>query len=163
MESEIRRLRAALARRESGRGGRFAPELRRRISGAGSSADAITLGPSLRAGPRSLRFPTASLNRLSLPLSIRSHISPRSRRAPGRRQARCCYPRISALSSERDDQPPRDVAEPQKYSSNVRVTRAPSVRNGMKSGKASTECSQRATEGYGARSIPASLAQREWG
>lgn len=35
MESEIRKVRAALARRESGRGRRFAPELRRRISGAG--------------------------------------------------------------------------------------------------------------------------------
>ena len=35
MESEIRKLRASLARRESGRGRRFAPELRRQISGVG--------------------------------------------------------------------------------------------------------------------------------
>jgi|SRR6516165_8843976 hypothetical protein len=33
MEDEIRKLRARLARRESGRGRRFAPELRRQISG----------------------------------------------------------------------------------------------------------------------------------
>src|SRR4051812_41761337 len=35
MESDIRKLRAALARRESGRGRRFSPELRRQISGVG--------------------------------------------------------------------------------------------------------------------------------
>jgi hypothetical protein len=35
MESEIRKLRAALARREGGRGRRFAPEIRRQISGVG--------------------------------------------------------------------------------------------------------------------------------
>jgi hypothetical protein len=35
VESEIRKLRAALARRESGRGRRFAPEIRRQISGVG--------------------------------------------------------------------------------------------------------------------------------
>jgi|SRR5665213_2834302 len=35
MEDEIRRLRAALARRESGRGRRFAPELRYQISVVG--------------------------------------------------------------------------------------------------------------------------------
>jgi hypothetical protein len=33
MQNEVRRLRATLARRESGRGRRFAPELRRQISG----------------------------------------------------------------------------------------------------------------------------------
>lgn len=32
MENEVRKLRATLARRESGRGRRFAPELRRQIS-----------------------------------------------------------------------------------------------------------------------------------
>jgi hypothetical protein len=35
MESEIRKLRAALARRERGRGRRFAPEIRCQISGVG--------------------------------------------------------------------------------------------------------------------------------
>jgi len=35
MEREIRKLRAALARREGGRGRRFSPELRREISGVG--------------------------------------------------------------------------------------------------------------------------------
>jgi hypothetical protein len=35
METEIRRLRAMLARREGGRGRRFAPELRRRITAVG--------------------------------------------------------------------------------------------------------------------------------
>jgi hypothetical protein len=35
MEREIRKLRAALARRQSGRGRRFSPELRRQISGIG--------------------------------------------------------------------------------------------------------------------------------
>ena len=35
MENEVRRLRAGLARRESGRGRRFAPELRRQISVVG--------------------------------------------------------------------------------------------------------------------------------
>jgi hypothetical protein len=35
METEIRKLRAALARRESGRGRRFSPELRHQISGVG--------------------------------------------------------------------------------------------------------------------------------
>jgi hypothetical protein len=35
MESEVRKLRATLARREGGRGRRFAPELRRQISAVG--------------------------------------------------------------------------------------------------------------------------------
>ncbi len=35
MENEIRRLRAMLARREGGRGRRFAPELRRQITAVG--------------------------------------------------------------------------------------------------------------------------------
>jgi hypothetical protein len=35
METEIRRLRATLARREGGRGKRFAPELRRQIAAVG--------------------------------------------------------------------------------------------------------------------------------
>lgn len=35
METEIRRLRAVLARREGGRGRRFAPELRRQITAVG--------------------------------------------------------------------------------------------------------------------------------
>jgi hypothetical protein len=35
METEIRRLRATLARREGGRGRRFAPELRRQITAVG--------------------------------------------------------------------------------------------------------------------------------
>jgi len=35
MENEIRRLRATLARREGGRGRRFAPELRRQIAAVG--------------------------------------------------------------------------------------------------------------------------------
>ena len=35
MDREVRRLRAALAGRESGRGRRFGPELRRQISGVG--------------------------------------------------------------------------------------------------------------------------------
>jgi hypothetical protein len=44
MESEIQRLRATLARREGGRGRRFAPELRRQIT---------TVGRGLRAEGRS--------------------------------------------------------------------------------------------------------------
>lgn len=44
MEKEIQRLRAALARREGGRGRRFAPELRRQIT---------TVGRGLRAESRS--------------------------------------------------------------------------------------------------------------
>jgi hypothetical protein len=44
METEIRRLRATLARREGGRGRRFAPELRRQIT---------TVGRGLRAGGKS--------------------------------------------------------------------------------------------------------------
>jgi hypothetical protein len=43
MESEIRNLRATLARREGGRGRRFAPELRRQIT---------AVGHGLRAGGR---------------------------------------------------------------------------------------------------------------
>lgn len=35
METEVRKLRATLARREGGRGRRFAPELRRQITGVG--------------------------------------------------------------------------------------------------------------------------------
>jgi hypothetical protein len=35
METEVRKLRATLARREGGRGRRFAPELRRQISAVG--------------------------------------------------------------------------------------------------------------------------------
>ena len=35
METEVRKLRATLARREGGRGKRFAPELRRQISAVG--------------------------------------------------------------------------------------------------------------------------------
>ena len=44
METEIRKLRAALARRKGGRGRRFAPELRRQIT---------AVGRGLRAGGRS--------------------------------------------------------------------------------------------------------------
>src|SRR4051812_5916558 len=62
MTSEIRKLRAALARRESGRGRRFSPELRCQISGVGGR---------LRSEGRSwseigvdLGLPTATVRRL---------------------------------------------------------------------------------------------------
>jgi hypothetical protein len=62
MESEIRKLRAALARRESGRGRRFAPELRRQISGVGRRLRDEGVSWS-RIGV-ALGLPTATVRRL---------------------------------------------------------------------------------------------------
>jgi hypothetical protein len=62
MDSEIRKLRAALARRESGRGRRFSPELRRRISDVGRrrrSEGASWAGIGVELG-----LPTATVRRL---------------------------------------------------------------------------------------------------
>ena len=62
MEREIRRLRAALARRESGRGRRFSPELRRQISGVGRRLRSE--GASWSWIGAELRLPTATVRRL---------------------------------------------------------------------------------------------------
>jgi hypothetical protein len=62
MESEIRKLRAALARRESGRGRRFAPELRRQISGVGRRLRDD--GTSWSGIGTALGLPTATVQRL---------------------------------------------------------------------------------------------------
>jgi hypothetical protein len=62
MESEIRKLRAALARRESGRGRRFTPEIRRQISGVGRRLrDEGTSWSEISA---TLGLPTATVRRL---------------------------------------------------------------------------------------------------
>ncbi len=62
MESEIRKLRAALARRESGRGRRFAPELRRQICGVGRRRRDD--GTSWSGIGTALGLPTATVRRL---------------------------------------------------------------------------------------------------
>jgi hypothetical protein len=62
MESEIRKLRAALARRESGRGRRFTPELRRQISGVGRRLR--DEGVSWSRIGAALGLPTATVRRL---------------------------------------------------------------------------------------------------
>jgi hypothetical protein len=62
MESEIRKVRAALARRESGRGRRFAPELRRQISGVGRRLR--NEGASWNRIGAALALPTATVRRL---------------------------------------------------------------------------------------------------
>jgi hypothetical protein len=62
MESEIRKLRAALGRRESGRGRRFAPALRRQISGVGRQLRSE--GASWSGIGAALGLPTATVKRL---------------------------------------------------------------------------------------------------
>jgi hypothetical protein len=62
MESEIRKLRAALARRESGRGRRFAAELRSQISGIGRRLRGE--GASWSEIGATLGVPTATAQRL---------------------------------------------------------------------------------------------------
>jgi hypothetical protein len=62
MDSEIRKLRAALARRESGRGRRFSPRLRRQISGVGERLRRA--GKSWREIGVELGLPTATVRRL---------------------------------------------------------------------------------------------------
>jgi hypothetical protein len=62
MESEIRKLRGALARRESGRGRRFAPEIRRQISGVGKRLRDD--GTSWSGIGAMLGLPTATVRRL---------------------------------------------------------------------------------------------------
>lgn len=63
MEDAIRRLRRALARRVSGRGRRFAPELRRAITGVGRQLRRE--GASWREIGVVLGLPTATVRRLS--------------------------------------------------------------------------------------------------
>jgi hypothetical protein len=62
MESDIRRLRAALAHRESGRGRRFSPELRRQISGVGRRLRSE--GTSWNQIGATLGLPMATVQRL---------------------------------------------------------------------------------------------------
>ena len=62
MESDIRKLRAALARRESGRGRRFSPELRRQISGVGRRLRSE--GTSWNQIGAALGLPMATVQRL---------------------------------------------------------------------------------------------------
>jgi hypothetical protein len=62
MEREIRNLRAALARRERGRGRRFAPELRRQISDVGRRLRED--GASWSGIGTTLGLPTATVQRL---------------------------------------------------------------------------------------------------
>ena len=62
METEIRRLRAALARREGGRGRRFAPELRRQITAVGRGLRAE--GRSWFKIGRDVGLPTETMRRL---------------------------------------------------------------------------------------------------
>lgn len=62
MVREIRKLRAALARREGGRGRRFSPELRRQISGAGRQLRSE--GASWSGISAELGLPTATVRRL---------------------------------------------------------------------------------------------------
>ena len=59
METEIRRLRATLARREGGRGRRFAPELRRQITAVGR-----TEGRSWFKIGREIGLPAETVRRL---------------------------------------------------------------------------------------------------
>jgi hypothetical protein len=62
MEREIRKLQAALARRESGRGRRFSPELRRQISGVVRRLRSE--GASWSGIGAELGLPTATVRRL---------------------------------------------------------------------------------------------------
>jgi hypothetical protein len=62
METEIRRLRAALARREGGRGRRFAPELRRQITAVGRGLRAE--GRSWFTIGRDVGLPAETMRRL---------------------------------------------------------------------------------------------------
>ena len=62
MEAEIRRLRAALAGREGGRGRRFAPELRRQITAVGRGLRAE--GRSWFRIGREIGLPTETVRRL---------------------------------------------------------------------------------------------------
>ena len=62
MESEIRRLRAMLARREGGRGRRFAPELRRQITAVGRGLRAE--GKSWFKIGREIGLPAETVRRL---------------------------------------------------------------------------------------------------
>jgi hypothetical protein len=62
MEREVRKLRAALAGRESGRGRRFSPELRRQISGVGRRLRSE--GASWSGIGAALGLPTATVRRL---------------------------------------------------------------------------------------------------
>ena len=62
MENEIRKLRTVLARRESGRGRRFAPEIRRQISGV--SRQLRSEGASWSGIGAALGLPTATVRRL---------------------------------------------------------------------------------------------------
>ena len=62
MESEIRKLRAALARHESGRGRRFAPELPRQISSVGRRLRSE--GASWSGIGAALGLPPATVRRL---------------------------------------------------------------------------------------------------
>ena len=62
MEREVRKLRAALTGRESGRGRRFAPELRRQISGVGRRLR--NAGASWSGIGAALGLPTATVRRL---------------------------------------------------------------------------------------------------
>ena len=63
MESDIRKLRAALARRESGRGRRFSPELRRQISSVARRLRSE--GTSWNGIGAALGLPMATVRRLS--------------------------------------------------------------------------------------------------
>ena len=62
METEIRRLRATLARRQSGRGRRFAPELRRQITAVGRGLR--TEGKSWFKIGRDIGLPAETVRRL---------------------------------------------------------------------------------------------------
>jgi hypothetical protein len=62
METEIRRLRATLARREGGRGRRFAPEVRRQITAVGRGLRAK--GRSWFKIGREVGLPTETVRRL---------------------------------------------------------------------------------------------------
>jgi hypothetical protein len=62
METEIRKLRAALAQREGGRGRRFAPELRRQITAVGRGLRAE--GRSWFRIGRELGLPAETVRRL---------------------------------------------------------------------------------------------------
>jgi hypothetical protein len=62
MEKEVRKLRAKLAQRESGRGRRFAPELRRRISEVGRGLR--DEGKSWSGIGRELGLPAETMRRL---------------------------------------------------------------------------------------------------
>jgi hypothetical protein len=71
MEREIRRLRAPLARRESGRGRRFSPELRRQISGVGRRLRSE--GASWSGIGAELGLPTATMRRNRTAVDVGCH------------------------------------------------------------------------------------------